>query len=320
MRIVVALGGNALLERGEAPDSEIQQHHVHVAVAALAPLASDHELVITYGDGPQIGMLAVENADDRALSHPYPLDVLGAAAQGMIGYWLLQALENALPGREVASLITQTLVSASDGAFAAPTKFVGAGYTEDEARELSATRGWVCRRDGSAWRRVVASPTPISMVETPLILRLLSGGVVILSGGGGGAPVVRNQRGELEGADAVVDKDATTAMLAEAVGAEVMLLLTDVHAVIEGYGTPSAAPIRRSSPAGLRARSFPDGSMGPKVAAVCRFVERTGGTAAIGALGDTEDILAGRAGTIVTPSGRFEDRAALLGGLARTSK
>jgi carbamate kinase len=305
MRIVIALGGNALLERGETPDSEIQQGHVRTAVAALAPLAADHQIVVTYGDGPQIGMLALESADDRVLSHPYPLDVLGAQAQGMIGYWLLQALENALPRREVASLITQTLVSAADPAFGAPTKFVGAGYSEAQAKELSASRGWVCKKDGAAWRRVVASPAPLRIVETRLIRRLLDAGAVVVCAGGGGAPVVRNEHGELQGADAVVDKDATTATLAEALDADALLLLTDVAAVQTGYGTTEAAPIRRATPAALRALPFPEGSMGPKVAGACRFVELTGGMAAIGALSDVEAILAGRAGTIVTSSGAY---------------
>jgi carbamate kinase len=305
VRIVIALGGNALLERGEAPDAEIQEGHVRAAVKALAPLAADHEVVVTYGDGPQIGMLALESADDHVLSHPYPLDVLGAQAQGMIGYWLLQSLENALPGRDVASLISQTLVSAADPAFAAPTKFVGAGYSEAQADELAAARGWVCKQDGQVWRRVVASPAPLRIVETRLIRRLLESGAVVVCAGGGGAPVVRNERGELEGADAVVDKDATTAALAEALDADTLLLLTDVAAVQSCYGTPDAAPIRRATPASLRAVSFPEGSMGPKVAAVCGFVELTGGVAAIGALTDVEEILAGKAGTIVTSSGTY---------------
>jgi carbamate kinase len=308
MRIVIALGGNAVLQRGESPDSEIQQHHLEVAVGALSPLAEGNDVVVTYGDGPQVGLLAVENANDPALSRPFGFDVLGAQAQGMIGYWLLQALENELPTRAVASLITQTLVSAADPAFGAPTKFVGPVYTEAQARDLSAARGWVCQADGSGWRRVVASPTPHRIVETRLIRQLLEQGVIVVCAGGGGAPVVRNEHGRLQGVDAVVDKDATTAALAEALDADVLLLLTDVPAVQVGYGTPDASPITRATPAALRSHTFPDGSMGPKVAATCRFVEMTGGMAAIGALADTEAILAGDAGTIVTSSGCYPER------------
>ena len=300
MRIVAALGGNALLQRGEAPDAGVQQHHIAVAVSALAPLAGDHELIVVHGNGPQVGLLALESANDPALTRPYPFDVLGALTQGMIGYWLLQALENALPGREVASLITQTLVSAADPAFADPTKFVGAGYPEPDARRLADENGWTVKADGGSWRRVVPSPQPQRVVETATIGRLLSAGAVVVCAGGGGAPVVRDAGGHLVGVDAVVDKDTTAELLAEALRADVLLLLTDVPAVEVGHGTAGARPIRTANPADLRAIDFPAGSMGPKVGAACRFVEATGGTAAIGALGDVRAILAGHAGTTVT--------------------
>jgi carbamate kinase len=305
MRIVVALGGNALLRRGERPDADLQQHHIVGAVEALAPLAAGNDLVITHGNGPQVGLLAMESADDAALTRPYPLDVLGAQTQGMIGYWLLQALQNALPGREIASLVTQTLVGAADPAFAQPTKFVGPVYSEATARSLAADRGWQVAVDGNAWRRVVPSPTPLDVVETPLVRRLLSSGVVVVCAGGGGVPVVRAGDGELRGVEAVVDKDLTAALLAEALDADALLLLTDVAAVQANFGQPGAHPISRATPAQLRARRFPAGSMGPKIDAACRFVEHTGHTAAIGALDDTEAILAGKAGTIITPSGNY---------------
>lgn len=303
MRIVAALGGNALLQRGEAPDAEVQQDHIRVAVDALAPLARTHQLVLTHGNGPQVGLLALESASDASLARPYPFDVLGAQTQGMIGYWLLQAMQNALPGRDVASLITQTLVSAADPAFEHPTKFVGPVYDEAEARQLIERRGWTVRRDGEVWRRVVPSPLPQRVVETRLIRQIVDSGAVVVCAGGGGAPVVRNPRGELEGVDAVVDKDTTAELLAEALDADVLLLLTDVTAVMEGFGTAAARPIRVATPAQLRTMTFPAGSMGPKVAAVCRFVETTGGVAAIGSLADVEEILAGTAGTTVTASG-----------------
>ena len=303
MRIVVAVGGNALLERGEPPDAEIQQRHIRVAVDALAPLARSNQLVVTHGNGPQVGLLALESAADRALARPYPLDVLGAQTQGMIGYWLLQGFQNTVPDREIACVITQTLVSAADPAFADPAKFVGSVYPEAEARRIAAERGWTVKADGNAWRRVVASPSPLRVVETRLIRQLLDADAVVICAGGGGAPVVRNRLGELEGVEAVVDKDSTTGLLAEALDADMLLILTDVAAVEVGYGTSAARPIHRATPADLRALGFPAGSMGPKVEAVCRFVELTGGTAAIGSLRDVDAILAGKAGTIVTPSG-----------------
>ena len=305
MRIVVAVGGNALLERGESPDAEIEQRHIRVAVDALAPLARSDQLVITHGNGPQVGLLALESATDPVLTRPYPLDALVAQTQGMIGYWFLQGLQNAVGGREIAGVITQTLVSAADPAFADPAKFVGPGYPEAEARRIAAERGWTVKADGNAWRRVVASPSPLRIVETRLIRQLLDSGVVVICGGGGGAPVVRNRLGELEGIEAVVDKDFASGLLAEALDADMLLVLTDVAGVETGYGTPAARPIHRAAPADLRALGFPAGSMGPKVEAVCRFVELTGGAAAIGSLRDVDAILAGKAGTIVTPSGRL---------------
>ena len=305
MRIVAAVGGNALLERGEPPDAEIQQRHVRIAIDALAPLARTDQLVVTHGNGPQVGLLARESAADLALARPYPLDVLGAQTQGMIGYWLLQGFQNAVPGREIASVITQTLVSAADPAFADPAKFVGPVYPEAEARRIAAERGWTVKADGDLWRRVVASPIPLRVVETRLIRQLLDADVVVICAGGGGAPVVRNRLGELEGTEAVVDKDLTAALLAEALDADLLVVLTDVASVETGYGTPAARPIHRATPADLRALRFPAGSMGPEVEAACRFVELTGGTAAIGSLRDVDAILTGKAGTIVTPSGTY---------------
>lgn len=306
MRIVVALGGNALLRRGERPDADVQEANVHRAVAALAPLARHHELVVTHGNGPQVGVLALQSASDPHLTTPYPFDVLGAQTQGMIGYWLLQAMQNRLPGRQVAAIINQTLVLATDPAFDDPTKFVGEVYEQAEAERIAAERGWSVRQDGTGWRRVVGSPRPVRVVETPLIRLLLDSGAVVVCAGGGGVPVVRDELGGLRGVEAVVDKDLTSAALAEALDADVLLVLTDVSAVLRGFGTPEQAPIRRETPAGLRALDFPAGSMGPKVDAVCRFVETTGAMAAIGRLEDVAAILAGESGTIVTPSGRYD--------------
>ena len=257
MRIVAAIGGNALVRRHERPDADIQQHHIRTAVEALSPLARDHDLVVTHGNGPQVGLLALESASDTSLTRPYPFDALVAMTQGMIGYWLLQAFQNALPGREVATIVTQTLVSAADEAFGDPTKFVGPVYPEDEAHRRAAAAGWTVKADGDNWRRVVASPTPDSIIETSLIRRLLDEGAVCICAGGGGVPVVRDRLGALEGVEAVVDKDATSGLLAADLGADLLLLLTDVAAVESDFGTPRARPIDRATPAQLRALPLP---------------------------------------------------------------
>jgi carbamate kinase len=310
VRVVVALGGNALLQRGQKPDAEVQEANVARAVAALAPIAHEHELVVTHGNGPQVGVLALQSASDPHLSTPYPFDVLGAQTQGMIGYWLLQAMQNNLPHRQVAAIINQTLVEAADPAFDDPTKFVGEVYTQDEATRLAAERGWVVKPDGAGWRRVVGSPRPQRVVETRLIRLLLESGAVVVCAGGGGVPVIRDPAGRLRGVEAVVDKDLTSAVLAEALDADVLMVLTDVPAVMEGFGTPEQRPVRAATPAGLRALEPPAGSMGPKVDAVCRFVELTGGVAAIGSLDDAAAILRGQAGTIITPDGHYDGGAA----------
>jgi carbamate kinase len=274
MRIVVALGGNALLERGEPPDSDIQQHHVASAVDALGPLLRDHDVIITHGNGPQVGVLAVESAGDPALRRPYPFDVLGAQTQGMIGYWLVQALRGAAAGRPAVCLLCRTVVKAHDPAFANPSKFVGPVYDQATALRLAGEHGWDVRQDGNAWRRVVPSPEPAEIVELDVIRLLAGTGVIVVCAGGGGIPVVADDAGGLRGVEAVVDKDLTAALLAQAVSADALLLLTDVEAVIDGYGTPQARPIRRATTRELRTRSFPAGSMGPKVEAVCRSWRR----------------------------------------------
>jgi carbamate kinase len=300
MRIVAALGGNALLRRGERPDAGPQEAHVREAAAALLPLAREHSLVITHGNGPQVGLLAMESGQDPALSRPYPFDVLVAQTQGMIGYWLVQALANLLPGGQASCVLTRTLVRADDPAFSSPTKFVGPGYPEAEGRRLADRFGWDISKDGPAWRRVVPSPDPAELLELPLIRVLLDHSIIPVCAGGGGIPVIRDERSELRGVEAVVDKDLTAALLAESVDADALLLLTDVECVQDGYGTPAAHPIRSATCAALRARSFPAGSMGPKIEAACRFAEATGNPAMIGRLTDASRLLSGEAGTRVT--------------------
>ncbi|MGR6921593.1 carbamate kinase [[Actinomadura] parvosata] len=305
MRVIVALGGNAVLRRGQRPDADVQLANVRGAARTLARLAGEHELVITHGNGPQVGLLAMQSAADPGLTGPYPFDALGAQTQGLIGYWMQQALQNALPGRQVLAMVTQTLVSAVDPAFGEPSKFVGQVYEREEAEKLAAEHGWTVRPDGRHWRRVVPSPAPQRVVETRLIRRMVGEGVIVVCAGGGGVPVVRDERGRLTGVEAVVDKDLTTAMLAEALECDAFLSLTDVPRVMRGFGTPAQSGIGHTTPHELRALDFPAGSMGPKVEAVCRFVETTGDMAAIGRLEDAESILGGSAGTIVTPNGRW---------------
>ncbi len=299
MRIVAALGGNALLERGDKPDAAIQHRHIRRAAQALAPLALDHELIICHGNGPQIGMLSLESEADQALSAPYPLDVLGAQTQGMIGYWLAQELRNAGVAFPVVSIITQTVVDAADPSFALPTKFIGPVYAKHHAQRLAHRHGWTVAPDGAHWRRVVPSPQPDRIVELASIRLLTDQNTVVVCGGGGGAPVVETETGELLGVEAVVDKDLTSALLACELRADLLMLLTDVPAVMRDFGTDQARPIQAIDLAGLDGLSFPAGSMGPKIEACSRFVRLTGRSAAIGALTDTAGILAGTAGTTI---------------------
>jgi carbamate kinase len=300
MRIVVALGGNALLKRGEQPDAAIQRRHVRQAAAALAPLAADHQLVLCHGNGPQVGVLALENQADTTLSRPYPLDVLVAQTQGMIGYWLVQELRDAGVAQRTVCVVTQTIVDPADPAFGTPSKFIGASYREDQAHTLAARLGWTIAADGPRWRRVVASPRPLGMVEIEAVRALADAGVLVVCGGGGGIPVARSRAGALTGVEAVVDKDLTAAELAITLDADRLLVLTDVPAVMRDYGTPAAQPIRAIDTAALSAMTFPAGSMGPKVEACIRYVTVTGQPAAIGALTDAAGILAGRAGTTIS--------------------
>jgi len=295
--IVVALGGNALLRRGEPLDASIQRANIANAAAALAAVANSHRLVVTHGNGPQVGLLALQNEAYHDVS-PYPLDILDAESEGMIGYVLEQHLLNSLPGRHVVTLLTQVVVDPDDPAFRQPSKPIGQVYAEDVARRLSSERGWTMIPDGPYWRRAVASPAPKEIVELGTINLLVSCGVIVVCGGGGGIPVTRTDDG-LAGIEAVIDKDATSSLIARGLEATQLILLTDVASVAVGWGTPSERWLRTISPATLRTLEFAKGSMGPKIAAVCDFVEATGGRAAIGALEDLPAIIAGAAGTAV---------------------
>jgi carbamate kinase len=300
VRVVVALGGNALLRRGERPDAAPQLDQVARVAGPLAALAAEHEVVLVHGNGPQVGLLALESAADTSLSRPYPLGDLVAETQGLIGYWLQQAIGRALRSPAV-TLVTQTVVDATDTAFADPTKFVGSVYDEAESRTLATEHGWTFARDGQHWRRVVASPTPVRVVEIATADLLLHSGVTVVLGGGGGVPVVEGERG-LEGVEAVVDKDLVAALVAEELHADLLLVLTDVSAVMADFGTPQQRPLGEISPYELAGPAFPSGSMGPKVVAVCQFVRATGGRAAIGSLDDVAGVFAGTSGTQVRPA------------------
>jgi carbamate kinase len=295
-RIVVALGGNALLCRGEPAEAETQRRNVLRAASALAALADDYGLVITHGNGPQVGLLALEADAYKAVS-PYPLDILGAESQGMIGYLLVQALRGEVD-REVVALLTQVVVAKDDPAFARPTKPIGPVYDQEEARRLSVERGWTVAPDGPYFRRVVASPNPQEIVEIDTIERLVTLGAVVVCAGGGGIPVVRDGP-RLSGVEAVIDKDLTAAVLAEKIGAERLVLLTDVAYVERGWGSPESEPIVRATPTELRQLTFAAGSMAPKIEAACRFAERTGGEAVIGALAELAAVARGEVGTRV---------------------
>jgi carbamate kinase len=294
-RVVVALGGNALLRRGERAEAEIQRRNVLEAASALAALADDYELVVTHGNGPQVGLLALE-ADAYKAVPPYPLDVLGAESQGMIGYLLVQALRNELPGRAVVAVLTQVAVAAGDPAFSHPSKPIGPVYSERDARALAREHDWAIAADGIYFRRVVASPDPAEIVEADSIELLVGSGAVVVCAGGGGIPIVRDGN-RLRGVEAVIDKDLTAALLAETLGADRLVLATDVPYVEHGWGTSTPEPIEAATPAELRRSTFAAGSMGPKVEAACRFVERTGGTCAIGALSELAALVRGGPGT-----------------------
>ena len=305
MRVVVALGGNALLQRGEPMTTEVQRQNVRKAAPALAQVAADHELVISHGNGPQVGLLALQAAAYTE-AEPSPLDVLGAQTQGMIAYVLEQELRNCFPPTErFATIMTMVEVAADDPAFANPTKFVGPIYSEEQARRLTAEKGWPFRKDGDSWRRVVPSPRPQHIFQLEAIRVLLDLDIVVICTGGGGIPtLVTHEDGKatLTGVEAVIDKDLASELLAREVGADLYIMATDVDGVYVDWGTPDQRRLDTVTPDELRAMEFPAGSMGPKVEAAARFVEATGGRAAIGGLGELEQIVNGKAGTqVVAP-------------------
>jgi carbamate kinase len=301
VRVVVALGGNALLKRGEEMSADNQRASAHTACAALAPVAVEHELVISHGNGPQVGLLALQGSAYTAVE-TYPLDILGAQTEGMIE----QELGNLLPqDRPLATLLTMIEVDGADPAFGNPTKPIGPIYAKDEADRLAAEKGWAFKPDGSSFRRVVPSPAPKRIFEIRAIRSLLEQGAVVICAGGGGIPtrytnepVPAGRR--LVGVEAVIDKDLASALLALDLDADVLLIVTDVDAAYDGWGTPGQRPIRRAHPSALKGQGFAEGSMGPKILAACQFAEQTGKRAVIGSMTDTPALLVGTAGTTVT--------------------
>ena len=305
MRVVVALGGNALLRRGQPLTAENQRANARVACKALAPLALEHDLVISHGNGPQVGLLALQGSAYTAVE-PYPFDMLGAQTEGMIGYLLQQELGNELPQeKRLASLLTLIEVDRDDPAFADPTKPIGPIYPEDEATRLAGEKGWAFKPDGDYFRRVVPSPLPRRIFGLEPVEWLLERNCVVICAGGGGIPVMYTDEpvpagSRLVGVEAVIDKDLASALLAEELRADALTIVTDVDAVYDGWGTPEQRAIRRAAPEALAGTEFAAGSMGPKVKAACSFVERTGGFAAIGSIADTPALLRGETGTVIT--------------------
>lgn len=301
MRVVVALGGNALLKRGEPMTADAQRSSVRSAAPALAAIAAEHSLVLSHGNGPQVGLLALQAAAYTE-SEPFPLDVLGAQTEGMIGYVLEQELGNVMPeDAALATLLTMIEVAPDDPAFQDPTKFVGPVYPREQAEALGNAKGWVFKQDGDYWRRVVPSPEPHRIFEIRPIRTLLDGGVVVICAGGGGVPTMFLPGAErsLVGVEAVIDKDLASALLARDVAADLLVMATDVDGVYAEWGTSRQHRLDRVTVADLRAGEFAAGSMGPKVEAAARFVERTGKRAAIGSLEEIQQIVAGAAGTQV---------------------
>lgn len=300
MLVVIALGGNAILQRGQALEAHIQRENIRTAAKSIAEVAQHHQVVLTHGNGPQIGLLALMNeAYDDVLN--YPLDVLGAQTQGMIGFMFEQELRNHMPGQKVCTVSTQTLVDPNDPAFENPDKFIGPVYTNEEAHIIRrANPTWTLKEDGNYFRRVVPSPQPLEILELPSLRHIISSGdITVICGGGGGIPVHRDATNKLHGVEAVIDKDRASYILAKGLEADALILLTDVSAVETHFGKPDSKKIKSCTPDALEDFPFAAGSMGPKVESVCRFVRGRGKLGAIGSLHKAEETLMGRSGTLI---------------------
>lgn len=299
-RVVVGLGGNALLRRGQAPTIDNQRANARLAAHALAPVAAHHALVVSHGNGPQVGLLALQ-AEAYTSVEAYPLDVLGAESEGMIGYVIEQELRSQLPTRVVATLLTMVEVEADDPAFENPTKPIGPLYGDAEARRIRKLGRWTLGRDGEHWRRMVASPRPVRVLQLQPIVWLLEREAIVVCAGGGGIPTIRGNEGTLHGVEAVIDKDRASALLASELDADVLVLATDVDAVYEDWDGPRTKPFRRVTPEELSHLSLDAGTMGPKVEAACTFLAGPATRrAAIGALGDVDRLVEGATGTQIS--------------------
>lgn len=301
MLVVVALGGNAILRRGQPMTIANQRVSIAEACRPLADIAGEHDLVVSHGNGPQVGLLALQAAAYDDVSE-YPFDVLGAQTEGMLGYMIEQELGNQLGNdRAIATLVTRTVVDPADPAFDEPTKFVGPVYTAEQATALAELRGWIMRADGTDMRRVVPSPAPLGILETKPIQWILANNGIVICAGGGGVPTTRDPATDnIVGVEAVIDKDLASAVLARDLGADLLVIATDVEGVYLDWKGPDQRLVARAHPDALDPDSFPAGSMGPKVRAAAQFARDTGGTAVIGALRDIDKMFAGTAGTAVT--------------------
>jgi carbamate kinase len=300
MRVVVALGGNALLQRGQVMNAENQRQNIRIAVRQLAEIHKHHQLIIAHGNGPQVGLLALMEAAYTAVD-PYPLDVLGAETIGMIGYVIEQELGNIIPLEDhIVTVLTQVLVDPADPAFDNPTKPVGPIYDRAEADRLSSEKGWSMAPDGEHFRRVVPSPVPQRIIELSAIRLLVDNGVVVICAGGGGIPTAYDSEQKLYGVEAVIDKDLASALLSTDLDAEMFVMLTDVANVYTDFGTPRQRAIRAANPEALAQMQFARGSMGPKIRGACEFVAKTGKKSAIGQLSDLVDIMDLKAGTLIS--------------------
>ncbi|MBY8087692.1 carbamate kinase [Vibrio fluvialis] len=296
--VVVALGGNALLRRGEPLEADVQRHNIEIAAKTISEIAKEYNVVLVHGNGPQVGLLALQGLEYKKVN-PYPLDVLGSETQGMIGYMLMQEFKNLLPERNVTCMLTQMSVDPNDPAFANPTKPIGPVYEEAEAREMAEKYHWTVKPDGKYFRRVVPSPQPTGIIEHEAITQLIDAGHLVICTGGGGIPVKR-ENGKLVGVEAVIDKDMSAAFLAKQIGADALLILTDADAVYLDWGKPTQTALRNTTPDELAKYQFDAGSMGPKIEASCEFIRKGGTVVGIGALQDGLRILEGKAGTNIT--------------------
>ncbi len=300
MRIVIALGGNALLRRGEKMTADNQRENIRIAARALAPIIEEHEVVISHGNGPQVGLLSLQSAAYKEVEE-YPLDILGAQTQGMIGYMIEQELGNLLPiGKPIASILTMVEIDPEDPAFSNPTKPIGPVYSEKEARQLAENKGWDIKQDGKYWRRVVPSPEPHRIFELRPIHWLLEKGTVVICAGGGGIPTSYVKKGKLEGVEVVIDKDRASSLLAFELDADLLIMATDTDGVYTDWGGDSQEIISKTTPEEIGKYTFDKGSMGPKVEAACTFVERSGQRAVIGSLNDLKKMVDNLAGTQFT--------------------